>query len=454
VTHFIATGRDVTDRLTLEERLRELAYYDPLTGLPNKAHLEERLGWNLPSPGGAAKGLILLDLDRFKNLNDTLGHPAGDDLLKQVGQRLWDSLSPSDLLARLGGDEFVCFLDGVDGAEGAARRAEALLSALRTPFRVDDHTFTITASLGICLAPEDGEQPSALLQHADTAMFEAKGAGGNQYRFFSRSLSEAAAERFFLEKGMRQALDEDGVQAWFQPVFDLGSGEVVGAEALARCWFPEEGWVSPGRFIPVAEETGLIQDLGERILDQALARFRTWQDAGHQLERVAVNLSPLQLESETLPDRIRALLDRHGVAPCFLELEITEEAAMREEAKILDRIHQLQELGVEIALDDFGTGFSSPVYLRRLPASRMKIDRTFIRGIDHDLDNQTILHSLLVLAEGFGFRVTAEGVETEAEAAYLRRIFCQEVQGFLYGHPTAADDFGPAFLARSGSPAP
>ena len=456
VTHFITTARDVTPRLELEERLRDLAYFDQLTGLPNRAQLEEQLANQLPQNAGetAAQAVILMDLDRFKNLNDTLGHPAGDDLLKQVAGRLRTQLRPTDVLARLSGDEFVCLLDPAGSAAAARETAEQLLAVLRQPFEVQNHSFSVTASLGICLVPEDGADASTLLQHADTAMFEAKGAGGNQYRFFSHGLSKAAAERFFVEEGVRRALAEDGVHAHFQPVVDAASGAVVGAEALARCWFPEEGWVSPGRFIPVAEQTGLVHELGEQILDQALAQFRHWQEAGHALQRIAVNLSPVQLESPTLPQRIGRLIQRHGVDPAHLELEITEEAAMREEEQTLDRIHQLQELGVEIALDDFGTGFSSPANLRRFPANRMKIDRTFIRGIDHDPDNQTILRSLLVLAEGFGFRVTAEGVETAAEAEYLRRMFCQEVQGFLYGRPTAAGDFGPTFLEGAASPTP
>ncbi|MFA9459482.1 EAL and GGDEF domain-containing protein [Thiohalorhabdus sp. Cl-TMA] len=441
VTHYIATGRDVTERLALEERLRQLAYFDPLTSLPNRAQLEERLTHALTERTGEHQALILLDLDRFKYLNDTLGHPAGDDLLHQVARRLEAQVRSTDLVARLGGDEFVLFLDHLEGTEGAVQVAEKVLTVLRSPFEVAGHSLFAGASLGISLFPDDGQDAPTLLQHADTAMFEAKKAGGSQYRFFSRGLSEATAERFFVEKGIRRALDNGTVQAYFQPILDLARGRIVGAEALARCWFSDEGWIPPGRFIPVAEETGLIHELGEQILDQACAAFRTWWDNGFLLERVAVNLSPIQLDSESLPDRIQAILDHHDLAPCHLELEVTEEALLRDESAHLHQLRRLQGMGVAIALDDFGTGFSSPAYLKRFPASRMKIDRTFINGIDADPDNQTILQSLLVLADGFGFRVTAEGVETQAEADYLADLFCQEVQGFLFARPQAPQDF-------------
>ncbi|MFP4614924.1 MAG: EAL domain-containing protein [Thiohalorhabdus sp.] len=440
VTHYIGTGRDVTERLALEERLRRLAYFDPLTGLPNRAHLEERLSQALTT-GEEGKALILLDLDGFKYLNDTLGHSAGDELLRLVARRLEDQTEDSDLVARLGGDEFVLFLDRPADAEEAGRMAETVLGALRRPFQVAGHSFPAGASLGITLFPQDGREISSLLQHADTAMFEAKKAGGSQYRFFSLSLSRAAAERFYVEKSLRCALDDGGVQAHFQPILDLAEGRVVGAEALARCWCPDAGWVSPARFIPVAEETGLIHEVGAQVLEQACAAFRAWWDAGFPLERVAVNLSPVQLHADSLPARIEGVLARHGLAPRHLELEVTEETLLGDDPAPLQQLATLQGMGIAIALDDFGTGFSSPAYLKRFPASRMKIDRNFISGIDSDPDNQTILRSLLVLADGFGYRVTAEGVETRAEADYLAGLFCQEVQGFLFGHPQSSADF-------------
>jgi diguanylate cyclase (GGDEF)-like protein/PAS domain S-box-containing protein len=443
LSHFIATGRDVTERFRLEARLRELAYYDPVTGLANRTHFEEHLEQTLPAARRNRRQLavIFLDLDRFKYVNDTLGHTAGDEVLAQVARRLSGCLRDGDLLARLGGDEFACLPEPVKGSYGAARVAEKLLAAMSHPFEVQGQSFGLHASLGISFFPDGAEESATLIQQADTAMFHAKQAGGNQYRFFSQALSDATAQRFHFEKGLRQAVDEQAVEAFFQPILSLPDQRLTGAEALARCELPGLGWVSPGEFVPVAEETGLIHPLGEQVLEQACRKMQGWLDGGHALAKIAINLSPVQLEADDFPRRVEAILARTGLAPDRLAFEVTEETVLGGETGVLRRLGELREMGIEIALDDFGTGYSSPAYLKRIPAQRIKIDRSFIRGIDHDRANRTILKSLLVLAEGFGFRVTAEGVETAAEEAYLTGTYCQEVQGFLYGRPCAAEDF-------------
>ncbi|MEF8794367.1 MAG: EAL domain-containing protein [Thiohalorhabdus sp.] len=450
VTHFIATGRDISERLVLEDRLRQLAYYDPLTGLPNRTHFEEQLAHSLSRAerSGHSLALLMLDLDRFKDLNDSLGHPTGDELLVQVGHRLREAVRSSDLVARLGGDEFVILLDPVAGEEGVIRVAETLLQALEPRFDIQGTAFHTHISIGISLFPADAEDTSTLLQQADTALFEAKGAGGHSYRFFSPRHTQAATDRFQVEHGLHQALAEEACEPFFQPLVRLPTGAIIGVEALVRCRFPDSGeWIPPGRFISVAERTGLIHQLGAGVLKQACQAFRDWWAKGYSLERLAVNLSPIQLTRRGFSTQVAAILEETGVAPGWLELEITEEAVLWDEEIALEELEALAELGVVIALDDFGKGYSSPANLQQLPVSRMKIDRAFIQGVDHDPGNRTILRGLLGFAEGFRCRITAEGIERPEEAAYLRGLGIQEGQGFLYAHPLRAHELERTFLA-------
>lgn len=449
-THFVATGRDVTERFRMEERLRHLAFYDPVTELPNRAHFEDRLGQAMARAErqGQKLAVIFLDLDRFKNVNDTLGHHAGDEVLQQVAERLSRRLRKGDLLARLGGDEFAFLLEPVQGSLGATRAADRILVAMEDPFQVEGQTFGIHASMGIALYPEGGEDPATLIQQADTAMFEAKRGGGSQYRLFSETLSRSSAQRFHFEKELRRAVEQETIAVFYQPILALPGHRLVGAEALARCRMGEQGWVEPRQFIPVAEETGLIHPLGEAILAQACRQAQRWRAEGYPLERIALNLSPVQLEAPDFPDRVARILGETGLPANRLELELTEETLLRGEEGVMHRLGELRDMGVRIALDDFGTGFAAPASLKHLPVHRLKLDRSFISGIDQDPANQTIFRSLLVLAEGFGFRVTAEGVETPAEEAYLAGTSCQEVQGFLYGPPCPADDFLAGPLSR------
>ncbi|MFB6260253.1 MAG: putative bifunctional diguanylate cyclase/phosphodiesterase, partial [Thiohalorhabdaceae bacterium] len=450
ITHFIATGRDITERLALEERLRQLAYYDPLTGLPNRTHFEEHLTQSLAraEQSGNALALLMLDLDRFKDLNDSLGHPTGDELLVQVGRRLRDAVRSSDLVARLGGDEFVILLDPMEGEESVIRVAETVLQALDSRFDIQGTTFHTHISIGISLFPADGSDTATLLQQADTALFEAKGTGGHSYRFFAPKHTQAATDRFQVEHDLHHALAEGTFEPFFQPLIHLPTGAIIGAEALVRCRFPgSDEWVTPGRFISVAERTELIHQLGAGVLKKACHTFRAWRTKGHPLERIAVNLSPLQLTRKGFSTHVEAILEETGIEPGWLELEITEEAALWDEEMALEELAALNDLGVAIALDDFGTGYSSPANLQQLPVSRMKIDRAFIQETDRDPGNQTILNGLFGFAEGFRCRITAEGIERPEEAAYLQSLGIQEGQGFLYAPPMRAHELERAFLA-------
>ena len=449
VTHFIVTGRDITQRLELEERLQNLVYYDPLTGVANRSLMEDRLNRAIERHQryGGLMAVAFLDLDRFHTINDTLGHGTGDELIRQVANRLHEHTRSTDTVARLGGDDFVIILDPIRDMAQAAAWADTFLRLIDTPFELSEEMVTITASIGLALFPGDGEDPESLIKHADTATYQAKQVGRNQYAFYAHSLSEAANRRFTTERQLRRALADDGVEAFFQPQVAAGTGRIVAAEALARCQTTEGEWLSPGQFIPVAEETGLIHDLGERILAQACQRLVEWEAGGLPLERISVNLSPVQLRAPDFSERVESVLAQTGADPRRLELEITEESFLQQEEEALRQLGHLQELGVDLALDDFGTGYSSPAYLRRIPASRLKVDLTFVRGIDTDRSNQIIVDSLLVLAEGFGFRVTAEGVETPGQLAFLQEEGCHVAQGFYFGHPQPAEAFAADWLA-------
>ena len=451
ITHFIATGRDITERLALEDRLRQLAYYDSLTGLPNRTHFEEHLGHSLARADRTRQSLalIMLDLDRFKDINDSLGHAAGDELLTLVGQGLSETLRSADLVARWGGDEFVILLDPVGDKKDVEKVADKVRQALETSFTIQGTSFRTHISMGISFFPDDARDMATLLQQADTALFEAKRSAGTSYRFFSPQHSEAATHRFEGERNLQQALADETCAPFFQAIVDLPTGAIVGVEALARCQLPtRDGWMPPDQFIPVAERTGLIHQLGAQILHKAWRQFQQWRNAGYDLERLSVNLSPVQLASDTFSLLVAEMFEERGGDPGWLELEVTEEAALWEESRALKVLEELNELGVTIALDDFGKGYSSPAHLQQLPVSRMKIDRAFIQDVDREAGNQTILKGLLGFAEGFGCRITAEGVERPEEASHLQNLGIREAQGFLFGHPLPAEAFEKTHLIQ------
>lgn len=450
LTHFIAVAHDVSQRFGDDARLRQLAYSDPLTGLANRPHFESRLEEALirAKRHEHALAFLFLDLDQFRLINDANGYEVGDDVLCQVGARLSARLRESDFIARIGDDEFAILLEPVDDLGSIIDVVDQLLDALEAPFRVREHTLTVRASIGIAAYPLTGEDKSTLLQQANSAVFDAK-AAGEGHRLFSTTTARLSVEGLTMEAGLARALDRDSFRVLFQPILTLDKRRLVGLEALARCDIPGVGPVSPASFIPVAERSGLIHKLGDQVLDQALAQAHAWHLAGMAPERIAINLSPVQLRADDLPLRVAQALERWDWPAGRLELEITEESLL-EGDDALSRIRSLGELGVRLALDDFGIGYSSHEYLKRLPVDRLKIDISFIRGIDADTANQVILRSMLTLAAGFGFAVTAEGVETEAEDRYLRQLMagtsCHtfpadrfEVQGFLYSGPVAAE---------------
>jgi diguanylate cyclase (GGDEF)-like protein/PAS domain S-box-containing protein len=443
LTNYVAVFADITEVKRSQAELDFLANHDPLTELPNRRLFNERLLHALDQRQreGGSLAVLFLDLDDFKNVNDSLGHPTGDQLLKAVADRLSGRMRSGDTLARIGGDEFLVLLEGVDGAEGAAVAAQKLLDAFREAFPVDGRELSLAASLGISLFPGDGEDAETLIKNADAAVFRAKEAGRNQYQFYTAELTATASERLDLERGLRWALEHDQLEVHFQPQVELASGRIVGAEALLRWPHPEKGLISPARFIPVAEDTGMILPIGERVLAAACRRGREWREAGHALQRMAVNVSAVQVQRQDLPGLLRRIVGETGFDPVCLEVEVTEAIFLRETERAIEVLGELRDMGVETAIDDFGTGFSSLGYLKQLPVDTLKIDKSFVGDIPADANDAAIVRTIIAMGRSLGLQVVAEGVETEAQAAFLRAEGCALGQGYLYSAPVPADEF-------------
>jgi diguanylate cyclase (GGDEF)-like protein len=441
--------QDVTERKRQEARIEHLAYHDALTGLPNRAMLMDRLARTLAHAQRARQqvAVVFLDLDRFKLVNDTLGHHVGDQLLQEVARRLREALRDDDTVARVGGDEFQVVLGNVAGASDAARVAEKLMLVLSEPFVLEGQELHVTASLGVSLFPRDGASGELLLKYADTALYEAKGEGRNAYRFFSAEMNVQAHGRLQLENDLRRAVERDELVLHYQPQLDLATGEVSAVEALVRWRHPRRGLVPPNAFIPMAEETGLVLGIGEWVLAEACRQVGAWQRAGVGLPRVAVNISARQLQRPGLDGAVRRALAASGLAPQALELEITESSVMLDPQHARAVLQSLRDLGVQLSIDDFGTGYSSLAYLKRLPLDRLKIDRSFIHGFPADGDDAAIVETIIVMTHKLGLRVIAEGVETLEQRLQLERQGCDEMQGFLLAHPVPADEL-PALLVR------
>ena len=444
VTHYVGMYTDISQQKAAEAKLDFLAHHDPLTGLPNRLLFQSRLEQALREAGRGHETLavLLLDLDRFKDVNDSYGHLVGDQLLQHVAQCLSGRLRVADTLARLGGDEFALLMRNLQRAEDAARVAEDLMAALSTPWR-SEAGLEITAgvSVGICVYPQHGQDAQALLQGADAALYRAKGDGRNAYRYFADEMTAAARERLRLESRLRRAVAQGQLRLHYQPQMEMATGRIVGAEALVRWQDPDEGLISPARFIPVAESTGLIGAIGAWVLGEACRQGQHWRQAGLPPLTLAVNVSPRQFFLGDLAAEVAAVLQETGFpAPC-LELEITEGALIEREQDALATLHRLRALGVRLAIDDFGTGYSSLAYLKRLPIDVLKIDRSFIADIPHDADDMAISTAILALGASLGLRVLAEGVETRAQFDFLQARGCALYQGYYRSPPLPADGF-------------
>ncbi|WP_345793288.1 EAL domain-containing protein [Thauera sp. JM12B12] len=435
--------RDITDRKDNENRIFRLAYFDTLTGLANRQAFHERLEREIQRAQRDERRLAVLfmDLDHFKSVNDTLGHGAGDALLQEAARRLRNTLRPSDLvaratveLARLGGDEFTVLLPDIAHPDDALHIAERIRDAMQQPFALEGGSPRLSTSIGIALFPEDGHDSASLLKHADTAMYHAKDCGRNGARFYNTELTQAAVERMRLEISLRQALERDEFFLMYQPQLDAHSGRVTSVEALVRWRHPERGLVPPLDFIPFAEQNGMIVAIGRWVLHQACRDAAAWLHAGQPMQ-VAVNLSPLQFREPQLLEIIRGVLADTGLPPRWLELEVTESALMDDNETTLNTLLALRAEGIHIALDDFGTGYSSLSYLKRLPLSRIKVDKSFVIGLPDDRDNLAIVQAIVSLARHLGFSITAEGVETMEQARLLTELGSDSLQGYCFSTP-------------------
>jgi diguanylate cyclase (GGDEF)-like protein/PAS domain S-box-containing protein len=447
----LGTLQDVTERKSAEERIVYLAQYDGLTGLPNRQLLEDRLEYAISIMARRARSpaaVLFLDLDRFKNINDSLGHRTGDRLLRKVGERLRTSVRDEDTVARPGGDEFVMVLPDTS-AKGAALVAEKVISSLSHPFRIEGRALSISCSIGIAMYPDNGESSDSLVRCADTAMYRAKTGGGAGYQFFTEAMHLEALRRLELESALRHAVAAGAFSLHYQPQVEAATGTIVGVEALARWWHEEWGYVPPSAFIPLAEDSGLILPLGERILDQAIAQARAWQERTRREIPVAVNLSVVQLRQHDFFDTVDRLLTRHGLAPRLLELEITESIAMLEAETAVELMGRLHQRGITLSIDDFGTGYSSLSYLKRFNARKLKVDASFVRGLPDDENDVVIVNTIIRMGHSLGLKVLAEGVETPEQAAFLREQGCDLLQGYHFGRPGPAEDVSELLQAET-----
>jgi predicted signal transduction protein with EAL and GGDEF domain/FixJ family two-component response regulator len=453
--------RDISERKRAEEQIRRLAYCDSLTGIPNRQAFLEMLERELQRSkiGNRKFAVLFMDLDAFKRINDTLGHDVGDQLLKQVSERLRDTIRPSDLmsrgdllpraeaghrsegtnLARLGGDEFTILIPDLERVEYALNVAHRVKDAMRRPFLIEGNEIFVTASIGISLFPEDGDDSTSLLKYADTAMYHAKNCGKNNAKLYSSSLTMQIMSHVRLEVGLRRALQNDELYLLYQPQLDVRSSEIVGVEALVRWRHSERGVVSPSEFIPLAEETGLIVPIGEWVLRTACRQARHWQKLARRPVRMAVNLSAKQFKDENLSQIVMSALHDTGLDPRLLELELTEGTLMDDAKATLATLEQLRGIGVYLSIDDFGTGYSSMNYLKRFDVRALKIDRSFISGLPQDSENAAITRAIIAMAHGLKMIVVAEGVETGEQLVLLEEYGCDLVQGFYLGRPAPAE---------------
>ncbi|MBL6987434.1 MAG: EAL domain-containing protein [Methylobacter sp.] len=446
ITHYIGTMTDITEYKIAEEEIHRLAFYDPLTGLPNRRLVMERLqyGIDLCSRDGKLMALMMLDLDNFKPVNDSLGHLAGDELLQQVAKRLLDRLRNIDMVARLGGDEFTVLLEGITHADDAASVAKSIIADLNKPFYLDidrKQEVRIGVSIGISLYGKHGKSPELLLDHADAALYKAKDNGRNCFAYFSEDLTIAARKRIELESRLRQVIENDELRVFYQAQVDIATDRIIGAEALIRWQNPIEGFTSPWQFINFAEETGFIVAIGEWILRETCRQGKQWLDAGLSPIVLAVNVSPHQFRRSDMPGVVANALKETGFPAHYLELEVTESGLMDNHDKTRLMLDNLRQLGIQLAIDDFGTGYSSLSYLKHFPITKLKIDKSFIDDIPYKQDDMAIATTIIVMGHILGFKVLAEGVETPDQLAFLQEKGCDSYQGYIKSRPLPAQEF-------------
>ncbi len=442
-TQYVSLFIDISEQKANEARIVHQAYYDELTDLPNRRLFNERLAAALEMARRRewTAVVMFLDLDRFKTINDTLGHDIGDRLLISIAQRLTAVIRQEDLVARMGGDEFTLLLPQIEQRHDAAIVANKILQALSDPVKIEDHELYVTSSIGIALFPDDGKSADELMKNADSAMYQSKEKGGNHHQFYSADMNGEAGERLALESDLHKALERDEFELHYQPQVALTSGRISGMEALIRWRHSALGLIPPGRFIPLAEETGLIVSIGEWALNHACNQLKQWQDAGLTAPRVAVNLSARQFHDHDLPATVAAALAASGLAPAHLELEITESIVMHDATANIETMLKLKNMGLTLSIDDFGTGYSSLSYLKRFPLNTLKIDASFIRSLNdtEDGDDGAIVKAIIAMAHSLGLGVIAEGVEEQRQLAFLQAQGCDEVQGFYFSRPLTAD---------------
>jgi diguanylate cyclase (GGDEF)-like protein/PAS domain S-box-containing protein len=443
ILQYVAIFSDLSERKAAEERIEFLARHDILTRLPNRFLLRDRAEQAFAHAERAHTkvALLLLDLDHFKHINDSLGHPAGDALLQTVAERLRNSTRDTDTVSRQGGDEFLVLLTDIHDTDDIASIAEKMMQTLGDPCLVGGQEMSISCSVGLAVYPEDGTDFDTLVKNADAAMYHAKESGRNTFRYYSLQMNEDAVARLDIQNRLHRALDRDEFVLHYQPLIDLGNNSIVGAEALVRWNCPELGMQPPGLFIPVAEDTGLIVQLGEWVLREACRQARAWHDAGHGQLVMAINLSPIQFTRGDLVATIRSALDDSGVNPAQIELEITESVLMKDTEQVLTTVRQLHGMGLRLSIDDFGTGYSSLAYLRRFAVEKLKIDQSFIRDLPTDPDAGAIVRAVIQMAKSLKIAVLAEGVETAEIAHDLDLLGCDYAQGYHFGRPMPAEDF-------------
>jgi diguanylate cyclase (GGDEF)-like protein/PAS domain S-box-containing protein len=455
ITHHEGMVEDITERKAAEARIQFLAFYDALTELPHRALLQDRLSNALANAGRRDEkvALLFLDLDRFKVINDSFGHSFGDLVLKEVANRLKECTRVQDTVARVGGDEFLIMLSGVEDTADAAIAADRVMRAMNAEFVVQGHSLSITCSIGISIFPEHGADDDTLIKNADGAMHSAKDAGRNLVRFCTNEMNGQAAERLTLETGLRAALDRSEFFLVYQPQMEISTGRITGLEALIRWKHSELGLVPPDRFIPIAEDTGMILQIGEWVLRTACAQAKAWHDDGVWALPVAVNVSAVQFRQENFCALIRSVLKETGLAPQYLELELTESLLLSNVELIFSVLRELREMGLRLSIDDFGTGYSSLSYLKQFRVNKLKIDRSFIRDLAFDSDDAAITAAIIGMAKSLNLKVIAEGVETKEQMAILRELQCDEIQGYYFSKPLTASAVAERLLCATSSPA-